>query len=319
MLLSFSSEFRPAGLLLLALTLAACGGSGNDHDDVGGGDGGPGGEVPDGTTLLIDTDNAAAVLVHARLALEILPRLQRNANILVSQGLNGTPTCDNPDGVFQLTEDDQGAPAEAVFEDCVDPLYPSRAFDGRIVFDFTDPNRPYSAFSNYRNRINSSSSFSQEWSLSGGFSIRPEDAGNAFGNAVIADANVISNYTLSTDHGSVMVGYRFQDFEVLFDSTISNLSQPLPTLAGGGRLFLFNDAAEGWVRVSTPHRLTDPLPGNGFCYGNGELVVDGAASSRVQLDYSGADLMISVNGVTVISGECEALLESLMAQAGLAI
>ncbi len=318
MLLSFSSEFRPAGLLLLALTLAACGGSSSDHDQDPGEGGGEGG-VPDGTTLLIDTDNAAAVLVHARLALEILPRLQRNANLLVAQGLNGTPTCDNPDGVFQLTEDDQGAPAVAVFEDCVDPLYPSRSFDGRIVFDFTDPNRPYSEFSNYRNRISSSSSFSQEWSLSGGFSIRPEDAGNAFGNAVIADANVISNYSLITDTGTRIVGYRFQDFEVLFDSTINVLEQPLPTLAGEGRLFLLNDHAEGWVQVSTPHTLTAPLPGNGFCYGNGELVINGAEDTRVQLDYSGSDLMISLNGVTVISGDCEALLEQLLAQAGLAI
>lgn len=318
MLSSFSRGVRPAGLLILALALAACGGSSDHHDDVGGGDGGPGGEVPNDATLMIDSDNAAAVLVHARLALEFLPRLQRNANILVSQGLNGTPACDNPDGVFQLSEDDQGAPAEAVFENCQDPLYPSRTFDGRIVFDFSDPQRPYSTFEGYRNEVRQSASFSQEWTLHGGFRIGPEEAGDPFGNALIEDATLTSNYSISTETGTLIMGYRYQDFEVLFDSTISNLSQPLPTLAGGGRLFLFNDAAEGWVRVSTPHRLTDPLPGNGFCYGNGELVVDGTDGSRVQLDYNGADLMISLNGVTVINGECQALLEQLLEQAGLA-
>ncbi len=310
--------FRPTyqtSLLLPALIMAlsACGGSSSDNAGNGGGDNGG-----DQATLVIGADNAAAALVHARLAMEHLPRVQRNANIIISQGLNGSPTCDNTDGVFELTQDGDGAPQQALFENCVDPVYRSRTFDGRIDFDFSNPNLPYSRFVGYTNAVSLGADMGYQWAVEGGFTIRPEEDGNMFGIALIENADATVHYTVNAQGNSLLLGSRFEDFNVRFDSTVQFNDTPFSTLAANGRLYLSNELAQGWTRISTPHALTDPDSG-GFCYANGEVVVEGANGTRAQLDYNGTDLMITVNGVTVVNGDCQALLEALLEEAGLGL
>jgi len=296
---------------LLLVTLTGCfGGSDNRDEDLRGPDDAP----PKPLTLVIDNDNAAAALLQSRSALEILPRMQRNANLLVARGLNDMKECDNGDDFF-IESAEEGQTTVVVFEDCADPANPFRTFDGRIDLNFSDPDVPFSHFFEYTNTINYNEQDRLEWALTGGFTIQGE-TDDRFDNAEIRSNNAFARETFVSGSDSTTLEFQFEKHSVYFNPLISSESIPYPNLSGNSRVVLIGPA-QGRVQISTPHYLDGRNFNTPFCYDTGEMVVDGADGTRAQLDYNGTDIIVTVNGVITLSGDCEALIDELVEQAGL--
>lgn len=300
--------------LIMALSGCFGGDSNNDEDQTPG-------NAP--LTLVIDDNNAAAALLQSRLALEILPRIQRNANQMVALGLNGMDECENQDGTYSIEFEDEpdagGDPVvrRADFENCVDPQFPSRTFNGSINFDLSDPNALLTYFDRYTNITRYDDDNSLQWGLIGEFTLQPNVADEPFNNSLIKTRRAIASETIVSGTESVGLRFEFEDHTVYFNPLVSS-ETPYPSLSGDSRLVL-RGPADGRVQITTPHYLDGRNFDSPFCYSTGELLVEGAESTRAQMDYNGTDVMVTVNGVTTLSGNCEALIGQLLEDAGLAL
>ncbi|WP_157933797.1 hypothetical protein [Alloalcanivorax mobilis] len=295
-------------------------GGGNDDggSDDGGDNGGDNGSPPT-PTLVITSDNATAVLIQSRMALDLLPRLLVGANVFYSnsiavQGYDDFPPCDNAEGQVQLLGDNPGQPTTLIASDCDDLSYP-RNFNGRLDLDFSNADDPLSTFTGFAERIQAYDP-NLRLSANGGLRLHPEVPDDYFGIAVAHQADIDITLELlpgGSDTPITSLGFDFHDYTSRYSSSIHFDDVPFPLLSGAGDV-TFRGLAEGRVTLTTPRQLTDPDASNPLCYGDGVIEVEGAEGSSVRLDYNGAQAILSVNGALLASGDCTDLTQQWTSQ-----
>lgn len=318
--ITFTRRHAGAGFVLAAVTalaLTGCGGSSSHHHNStsGGGsdNGGLNGNPPASKlTLAITNDNAAAVLIQSRIALDLLPRLLVGTNVFYSntiavQGYDNFPPCANAQGQVQLLGDDPNQPTGLIANNCDDISYP-RNFTGRLDLDFSNAKDPLSTFTGFADRIKAYDP-NLRLTADGSLRLHPEDPNNNFGIAVAHQANVgitVDVLPGGSDTPTASLGFDFHDFTSRYSSFVHVDDSPYTTLSGSGDVTL-SGLANGRVTLTTPRELTGPDSSNLLCYGDGVIEVDGTEGSSVRLDYNGTVVILSINGAMVESGNCASL------------